>query len=783
MAATRQFCQLGFISEAEIARSGTIEQRAYTKTQAAEAFWAEAETQVWNHGSSVLADKIAEIGLTSDSPLASAPVGVAHPEQVVQLCEALGISPTKSWRKGSPFLVFKFADLPDRLTGFFITQYNDDFQPRRAFLSIFNRRRSRRVEAGYYMLENAFARGSEFKDCTFIVDDVFWAVRAQVIQQRYGLKPLPICVSFHNDDVTSTGQNWLAMPGSTRIFYGENSAPEIISQACLGRGYVCFPITAKYDTQSAPTRARMRLTRMREGVKTWKEALHTLLKDATSLEARATAHRLLIPHEKLRAFCDDKKIAPHIKEQLLAETMPIPTRQPIVAKYIIEKDGNWFSQSGRHVCAGILRITYIFQNDNGDKTYKGYAVINQQRIEFMEDGKVLSRVGLLEHVFRKAGALNIFFFYDPHWNQKSLTLAMQLEPPKLVQVVNKIGWCDETNEFRFHNYSITNAGAVVPHEIVQVNPTIFPEPTVVAPLSIRGILTPAHEHAAAWAGIAAITSNIIAPISRRNYVAAAVVGDAYFDLLQQIGPPLACPFLKNLSLTGVVNVATKIDWPHIVDAPYDRKRLMATIVRHQQSPILLKTLPETAIAATTYGWNGLRVSMEQRRDAFAFLPYLLPTYIQHVLKNRMTIAAGKNFLVSVLRDMHKWLQDTYGATFNLKSAENCLLTPELAPKLIMEFVADEVERGRIAVLPRPRRADQDKNYILRNKEYWWLNERIINKRFSTACGLTPDWGVVRKLLDTEQVFLGQNTVHNVPGFNVKAEWAESFMFNENKKIG
>lgn len=781
--AARQFSALGFVTETEIARSSGIEHRAYVKTCAAEEFWAEAETQLWNHDNAILTDKIAEIGLSSEILTPSPLVGVAHPEQVIKLCEAFGIAPSKNWRKGSPFLVFKFTDLPNRITGFLVTQYNDEFQPRRAFLSIFATRRQRRAEAGYYMLDNAFAPNPLFKDCTFIVDDLFWALRAQIVQRRYGLPPLPICVSFHNDDVTSTGQNWLALPHTTRIFYGQNSLPENISQACLGRGYVCFPVKEKYARESLPNRSKMHLKRMREGLLPWKQALYETVKTATSLDARGVAHRLSIPHDKLRAFCDEKKIAPHIREQLLTETLAIPTRQPLVAKYIIEKDGNWFSQSGRHVCAGILRVTHIFQNDNGDKTYKGFAVINDQRIDFIEDGKILAKIGLLEYIFRKAGAIGIFFFYDAYWNTKSLTLAMQLEPPKLVPVVNKIGWCADTNEFRFHNYSITNNGSVVPHEIVQPNPTIFPEPTVVAPLSIRSLLTPAHEHAACWAGIAAVISNIVAPISRLNYVATAVVGDAYLDLLQQIGQPLACPYLKQLSLTSVVNVATKIDWPHIIDAPYDRKRLMTTIVRHQQSPIVLKTLPETAIAATSYGWNGLRADIEQRREDLSFLSYLLPTYIQHVLKNRMTIATSKNFLAGVLRNLHGWLEDTYGATFNLKAAENYLLTPENAPQLIMAFVASEIEKGHIDLLPRPRRPDQDKNYILQNKNYWWINERIINKRFTTICGLTPDWNFVRKLLDTEQVFLGQNTIHNVPGFNVKADWASSFVFRENQKIG
>lgn len=782
--AIKQFASLGLTAAEDASRWSAIENKNFDKTVAAADFWNTAKHQTWGHDNDIILSKLKELQIEQDLPGMDDLIGVAEWAQVVKLYEEFGAEQPKRWRRGSPCLVFKFSDLPDRISGFLLMQYNDEFQARHMFVPTHGYRKNNKAEAGYYLLQNAFLQNADLHNCVFVIDDVFWVLNAQIIQIKYGLPTLPICASYHNQKITSTGRNWLSFPYAPRFFYSETAPAEAISQACLSRGYACLPIEKSvYPALGKPLRTLSKLANIRRHGESWKSALEKLIDGVTVLQARAIGQRMAIPHDKIRAFCDAYKVPAQIADQLLVESLNTPTGQLAAKQCVLEKDGCWIAGNGRHIADGIIRITDVFQHDNGEQTYRGYAQINNQRIDFTETAKIVERMGLLAYVRYKAGQRGLLFVFDKQWNSRALMVAMKLDRPRFVQISDKIGWSDETADFRFPNYTITNAGEVIPCEHIGDKQKSFPEPTVVAPQSITAALTPSHENGALWAGIATIVSNIVAPIGNKSFVSTAVTSQAYLDTLAKIGLQLNCQHKKLMGLSGVIKIANTATWPYVIDAPYDRKRLIDTVVRHQQAPIVLKTYYATAIAATTYGWNALHTTELIPPIALDFLPYLLPSYVQHVLRKRMTLATRSNFALAVLKDLHTWLKENYGATFNCDSAENNLWTPERVPELIMAFIADEIQAGDLDVLPRPRKKEQAQNYVLKNDKYWWINEYFLTRKFTEKCGLAPNWLFVQNALDTLRVFLGQNTIHHMAGFNVNAEWANSFVFRENRKIG
>lgn len=781
--AIKQFAALGLVTADDAARWTPIEDKNLNKTILAADFWETAKQQTWGHDNDIILSKLKELQIDHDTPGMSELLGVAEWSQVIKLHEDFGVEQPRKWRRGAPCLVFKFNDLPDRISGFLLMQYNDDFQARHMFVPTHRYRKNNKSEAGYYLLNNAFLQNADLHNCVFVIDDLFWVLNAQVIQLKYGLPSLPICASYHTDKITSTGRNWLSFPYTPRFFYSETTPAAAISQACLSRGYACLPIEKSvYPALAKPLRTISKLANIRRHGESWKTALANLISGANVLQARAIGQRLLIPPDKIRTFCEAYKIPKQLADQLVVEALATPTGQAAAKQCVLEKDGCWVSGNGRHVADGIIRITDVFQHDNGEQTYRGYAQIQNQRIDFTESAKIIERMGLLGYVRYKAGQRGLLFVFDKQWNSRAIVLAMQIARPRFVQVSDKIGWCDDTAEFRFPNYTITNAGEVIQQEYVGDKHKSFPDPTVAAPLSINAALTPSHENGALWAGVAAIISNIVAPIANKNFTSAAITSQSYLDALVKIGDQFDCPHTKLMGLSGVIKIANTAVWPYVIDAPYDRKRLIDTVVRHQQSPILLKTYYTTAISATTYGWNALHYLDRIPPISLDFLPYVLPTYIQHVLRKRMTLAAGTNFTLAVLRDLHTWLYETYGATFNCDSAENNVWTPARAPELIMSFIAELIQNGEIDVLPRPRKKDQPQNYVLKNDKYWWINEHFLTRKFTEKCGLSPNWLFVQNTLDTMRLFLGQNTVQHMVGFNVNAEWANSFAFRENRKI-
>lgn len=778
--AIKQFVRLGLITTAEADRAAGNEERRRGHWAAANDFWENAAAQTWTTQDATIQVKLRELGLNADDHRYAGLVGVASREDILNLCSACQTEPPRKTKNLSAGLVFKFEDLPQRITGFLISQYDDNFQPRHAFIPVCKAHGVTKIDAGYYLLQNAFAHYKKMGESVFIVDDPLWVLRAHIAQIKYGLDPLPLCASYHNDKTGSSGKNWAAFPKAQRFFYSETSTADAISQAGVSRGYVAPPIRTTYTAPTRPGKVIKKLAEIRRTATGWKPALRNLLKNANVLQARAIARRLELPKDALQNFCVSSNIPPHITEHLLDATPRTLAAQPGKNNAVIERGNQWVTPSGHLVADGSVRITHVFQNDAGEQTYKGYAQIKDQRIEFTERATIVERTGLLKYVRYKAGQHRMLFVFDQRYNSRSHLIALQMAPPKFVKISDKIGWDDEAAEFRFPNFSITTAGVLVPHEFFSDKIAAFPEPTISAPISIRHVLTPAHEHAAIWAGVTALIGNIVAPVAKKNFFAVAVTDSAYFDALAAIGQQLACKTTRALSLTSVVNLANVADWPHVVDAPYDKKRLQATVVKHQQSPLILKTLPTTAVSALTYGWYSLNTPQAVEHKDFTWLPYLLPPYIQHLLRRRMTLAADKDFLRAVMADLHTWLHDNYGATFNLEQAKNILRGPADSVETVMAFVADCVDNGLLEVIPRPKRKDQDKNYLLANQKYWWINEQGITRIFTQQCGLAPDWLFMRHALDKAGVFLGQNTVHNMSGFNVNADWASTFFFRENR---
>lgn len=777
--ATKRFVQLGLITAADCDRGAGHEERRNNHWLAAGDFWEITRAQVQTAADDIIRVKLRELGLAVSDDKFDGLVGVAGHDDILRLCDACQIEAPRKIKTLSAGLVLKFEDLPQRITGFLITQYDKDFQPRHVFVPISKGRGLTKLDAGYYLLQNAFVRHPKMGDSVFVVDDPFWVLRAQITQIKYGLDPLPLCASYHNDKIGSSGKNWSAFPKAQRFFYSETSTADALSQAGLSRGYVAPPIRNAYSSPTRPTQVIKKLVEIRRTATGWKTVLASLLQNANVLQARAIARRLEIPKDALQNFCVSAKIPNHIAEHLLDEAPRTIAAHNNKTATVIERNEQWVTTAGHLVADGVIRITHVFQNDAGEQTYRGYAQIKHQRIDFTERAGIIEKTGLLKYVRYKAGQNNLLFVFDPRYNGRSHLLALQMSPPTFIKISDKIGWDDETATFRFPNFSITTAGAIVSHEFFTDKIAAFPEPTVAAPISIHHVLTPAHEHAAVWAGVTALIGNIVAPIVKKNFFATAITDPAYFETLSLLGQQLACKTTRAVSLTSIVNLANIVDWPHIVDAPYDKKRLQATVVRHQQSPLVLQTLPATAVSALTYGWYSLQTTHEVTHKDFTWLPYILPPYIQHMLRRRMTLSAEKDFLHAVMADLHTWLQENYGTTFNLDCAQDLLRGPTDSAITFMEFVAQCVEKSLLEIIPRPRRKDQEKNYLLANPRYWWINEQAITRIFAQQCGLAPDWVFLRQALDKAGVFLRQNTVHNMAGFNVNADWASTFFFREN----
>ena len=781
-----RFADLGFIAPGEgDLRAGDYE-RSYTKAQAASAFWEAAASQIWNHGDDILAVRLRELGMQHEIAACQGLVGVAHIDQISELCAAMGRSKPVALRPRAPSVVFPYYDLPGRFTGFLLVQYDDDFATKTSYIS--RAYKKRKADAGYWHLISALLPATQLlRNRMFVVDDPFWALSAQCLQLKYSQPLLPLAASYNGAEATSYGRNWQSFYPATRLFQGRVSTPELVSQVSAAKGYVCVaPLDKKEHPRRTPNYTVSRLAAINSVAETWQTNLINTLTASNELTAFAFATRLRIPLERLQAFFHKygDKFSPKFAEKVIDTvkvTPAAPTR--IFRRWtLVERDNQWWTQSGQPVCNIRPVISKIIQTDDGEKIYSGQIYHGGEIYEFTDSAEKIERMGLLAYAFAHMAPLGKLVTYDRQWNSKSHLLAIQLYPPTLEVISSKIGWDENTSVFRLGNYCITNSGEIattpsLPNRRLKAS---FPEPVLVAPITIRQFLTPTPQNAFVWNVFSAITAGLVAPILRKDPVATIISGPA-FNTAAKIGAALNCAHIQTSALRKyeasmfVVEAAQEHGWPVFVSHAFNDALLSTAVSKCHNQAVFARMPEDSSVVGAGYGWQSIAGDAPAPDTDFSALQYVLPSYIQRLLKIRMGFAAQNKYLpTGVLQDLHGWLQETYDATFHLPQAANQLTTPADAHKALMQELNRAIQAGKIAVIPRPRRRDQPSNYVLRRKDHWWLNRRAIDNYFGACKNIPPNWLAIIDLMSSEGVYAGDETVHKLPGILVDARWCDQF---------
>lgn len=764
--------------------------RATERLKAAEAFWAEVEGQIWNHKDDVIACRLRELGMESSLDSCRGLVGVAHPDQVTSLCRAVGRATPPRMRENGTSLVLPYYDLPGRLTGFLITQYSDEFMSRRAFIALtgFD---MRRAEAGYFMLHTAMLPPNPaLRNSYFVTDDPFAALKLQCGQLKAGLGLLPLAAGYSGHEAVSTGLSWQSLAYTPRLFHSGTYTADVVSQACTARGYVCVLPPEQVQRAANPSRNRIRLAAIRARAQTWQAALEHVLSNTNETAAQAFVTRLTIDLAKLQHFFRVRKhsLPPEFCARLLTQVEAAPGIQTRVQKklLVIERDGGWWSHTNDQICSAQIRINKVVHAESGEKLYSGVILVGGRELPFDDRAEKIERMGLLAYAAQHAAADGIMVLYGRRWNSRAHLAALQLHPPEIVHVSGRGGWDARTSEFCFRDFSLTNDGSIKPCPYPRINHAVpqFPEPIDIAPLTLHHLLTPSHENALLWSAFGAVAAGLLAPVVNRSTAPTACVGNE-FRAAAAVGAALACGHARvtTTQRTHAAAAAVKTasgDWPGFVSHTHDDLAMNRAVVKIQTGPVIVRLPEVTARVATSYGWQFFRGTPPELAPDLSALQYVLPTYIQRCLQQRMQLVTlHENLTAAVLTDLAAWLKDIYGASFNLACALNRLTPPTGAHEALMEVVNLGIVSGKIDVLPRPRRKDQPPNYLLRNKQHWWLNQKAIDRYCVTAGGISPNWLAVTQLLEQAGVYRGMETVHNMTGLLVDKDFCDRFWSDYN----
>ena len=762
--------------------------KSIERTAAAEKFWAAAEKQLWDHDDITIAHKLRELGVSVEIPCVGM-VGVTQPKQVDELCERVARAfPTNFAR--TPAIVLPYYDLPQRLSGFLLLQPGEDLTTQRAFIGT---SRSGRVktDVGYYMLQTALLpENPALKHAYFIVDDPLWVLKAQTTQLRHGQQLLPLCASYDGKEGNSCSTNLLMFPHARRFFSGRTLTPALISQAAAARGYVCTPPDRRTPLPDMPVKTIGRLANICRHAQTWQDALATVFKTNSGLAAQAFAAELNIDRDRIQRFLHDRTALSHDAIQRVLEKV-VPHHGVATIKYrpktVIERDNRWYSTTGEQLsnCAPIVKR--IIHTDTGDKYYDGYIQKDDKAYPFFERSTVVERLGLLNYASQHMAKHGELAMFTRQWNLRSLAAALMLHPPRILSVSSAPGWNEETKEFQFRQYSFKRDGTVTPApcpELCAANPLNLPEPESVAALAIQDLLLPTHENAALWAFTVTALTGMLAPVlaaSAQSVVMERHVFDTFAVFAEQFGChniTVGTPYRNNS--VGVMRTIQSVRWPTLVSEINDADRgLTSGIVRCAHSPAILSVLPATAIGALSFDWYWVSPSaLPDRQTDITALRFVIPAYIQHVLRDRLSVRVGTPLILTVLRDLHSWLENECGSSFNLAAAERAIITPENAHIALMRELNNAITAGDIAVMPRPRTTKQNSSYVIRNRQHWWLNRKAINDYLEQKGGIVPNWSALLNCFVKQGVFAGDRQINKLNGALIRRDWCDTFIERE-----
>lgn len=765
--------------------------RAAERGAAADRFWSSASAQLWAHDDANILHKFRDFGVSREIPCEKL-VGVAYAPQVDELCRAMNRAFPANFSR-EPIIVLPYYDLPKRSSGFLLLQPDDELNLRKTFIGA-SRSSKYRPDAGYYLLDTATLPAKKvFNNSFFIAEDPLWVLQAQTSQLRYGDTMLPLCASFHGKDATSYGFTLQTFPHAKRFFAGKAVTPELISETAAGRGYLCIPPARIKMSPTSPQKTLKLLADISRSAVTWQTALEHVFKTQTNLAARAFIEKLNLPREKLQRFLQTRTPLSDAEIGRVLERVT-PHHGANASKRshgdVVERDECWYTTNGLLISDAIPVITRIIYTNAGDKYYEGYIKKAGVTYEFFTPSTAVDRGGLLNYVGHVLAEYGELVTYMIMWNAKALVIALTAHPPQVVTVSPDPGWNEKTREFQFRKYSLKVDGEVVPPPcpaICDKNPLNFPEPTTAPAADISNLVTPRPENNELWLLTGVALSGMLAPVLNADATNIVVDGPRYDKLLpaaKKLGFLVESLDPGNRTVSATTNAITDARWPTLIDAPNeeDDSYLYNGIMRGMYRPVVVRTFPLTQLVAATYGWCAFKPDalFNSLPDA-AELQFLIPGYIQHVLRDRIILAPERPLVVNVLADLQKWLDVVCGKSFNLAAVEKLLLLPNDAHLLLMRDINAALDTGEIALLPQPRHGRQPKDFIIRNRQHWWIGKAAIQGYYKRKIGIAPYWPALLNCFGRSGILVAEKEINNAAGCLLQKSWCDNFRAAEKER--
>lgn len=768
-----KFIDFELITGTEAAKQLPEYIRNHMRRQAAETFWQSAKAQLWRHEDDLILCRLREMGLRAENAACSGLIGVAHHDQVADVCSTLGKAPPNKGRKNGTFIVCPFYELPEKLTGFLLLQYNKQLELRTHFVPL-NQIKVKKPEAGYCLFDAVQLNVDPvFKNTVVVTDNLFWAIKAQASHSETATQLLPLVVAYSGPDAESYGTSWRHYPGKVKIFHSHAPTPQLISRACNASGYTSLVSVERRDGSRG-------LVAIRKTAEPWVKTLRSTLSELPETNAAAFIGQLTVPRDKTFEFIAkfDHGFSENFTAKVLANAA---TKQCILStrKQIVEKTDGWWSATGQKIINVRPRITTIVYDERGDKMYCGCVETEHGSVyTFQATGELIDKAGLFAYVANILSHHGETVVCERSWNHRGLHFALTLHPPKIITIKTRHGWDDSSRVFRFADYEITETGQTQKtiHWAHKEEVANFEEPIPASAILLGNLNTPAHENSYVWLLVAALLENLLAPVFNQR-PSGTVLTEKNFSAGQRLLRLCTCPDMQATAATKkaatgfLQQFKQDLAWPALVHNAFGDEQLSNIVPHYFNQPLFAKLTPTCAAVAPSYGWK--TITAPAADQDIAAIKHVIPAFIQHTLKTGFD-PRQHNLFNAILQELNKWLANFSGSAFNIEHALAHVRPTTIAHIALIEEVQRGINNRRLAILPQPRKRNQNGNYLLQKHSTVWLNKTAITRYFELAKAPGPNWHHVLKLLKQNDLYVGEEIVYEMGGFLVPADWFFGF---------
>lgn len=294
-------------------------------------------------------------------------------------------------------------------------------------------------------------------------------VQLQMHHFSSNLMPLPL-LSWRQSPMAVVQRQWSVLDGRQIVFWEREPTAAMLHQAIMSNANLSFigpSITRQQPMEVKGPRWKAWL-RHDPAIDIWRRVVNS---SRPYKQALKNWVRLATPQQKVKLLQDAETyeestsrlvrsvLSPRINAQIgtrVTVNTGGTSQQPSKSTgqtLVIERNGQWYSQSGKVRFPGIVRVTHIVVRPSGEQDYVGYLKVDGQRADFQVPRSKASmpwlcKFGLDNGMFMQLDRdkTTLGKFRTEKFNP--FEAAMRYEAPQVIAGVDRVGWDGTGFQFR-----------------------------------------------------------------------------------------------------------------------------------------------------------------------------------------------------------------------------------------------------------------------------------------------------------------------------------------------